>query len=99
MGLATTPQLWKNMHSFLHRVHPTINLAEVNDDLAGFFNSVPRQQILDSLSALIELYQHREYPRAHFSMSSESTQLRVSVARKAPSQRCRAHPVCCMFLI
>ena len=62
MGLATTPQLWKNMHSFLHRVHPTIHLAEVNDDLVGFFNSVPRQQILDSLSALIELYQRREYP-------------------------------------
>ena len=55
MGLATTPQLWKNMHSFLHRVHPTIHLAEVNDDLVGFFNSVPRQQILDSLSALLDL--------------------------------------------
>ena len=51
------------MHRFLHRVHPTIHLAEVNDDLAGFFNSVSRQQILDSLSALIELYQHREYPQ------------------------------------
>ena len=63
MGLAATPQLWKNMHRFLHRVHPTIHLAEVNDDLVGFFNSVPRQQILDSLSALIELYQHREYPQ------------------------------------
>ena len=63
MGLATTPQLWKSMHSFLHRIHPTIHLAEVNDDLVGFFNSVPRKQILDSLSALIELYQSSEYPK------------------------------------
>ena len=63
MGLATTPQLWKSMHSFLHRIHPAIHLAEVNDDLVGFFNSVPRKQILDSLSALIELYQSSEYPK------------------------------------
>ena len=63
MGLATTPQLWKSLHGFLHRTHPTVHLAEVNDDLVGFFNSVPRQQILDSLSALIQLYQDREYPQ------------------------------------
>ena len=54
MGLATTPQLWKSLRGFLHRTHPTVHLAEVNDDLVGFFNAVPRQQILDSLSALID---------------------------------------------
>ena len=47
VGLATTPQLWKSLHGFLHRIPPTVHLAEVNDDLVGFFNSVPRQQILD----------------------------------------------------
>ena len=50
MGLATTPQLWKSFHVFLQKTHPTVHLAEVNDDVVGFFfNSVPRQQILDSL--------------------------------------------------
>ena len=63
MGLATSPKLWKSMHDFLRRTHPTIHLAEINDDLVDFFNSVPRQQILDSLSALIRLYQDREYPQ------------------------------------
>ena len=63
MGLATTPQLWKSLHGFLYRTHPTVHLAEVNDDLVSFFNSVPRQQILDSLLALIRLYQDREYPQ------------------------------------
>ena len=61
MGLATTPKLWKSMHDFLRRTHPTIHLAEINDDLVGFFNS--RQQILDSLPAVIRLYQDREYPQ------------------------------------
>ena len=61
-GLATTPQLWKSLHDFLRRTHPTVHLAEVNDDLVGFFNSVPRQQILDSLSRLVALYQEREFP-------------------------------------
>ena len=68
MGLATTSQLWKSLHGFLYRTHPTVHLAEVNDDLVGFFNSVPRQQILDSLLALIRLYQDREYPQ-HISVS------------------------------
>ena len=39
---------------FLRRSPSEVHLAEVNDDLVGFFNSVPRQQILDSLS--IPLY-------------------------------------------
>ena len=46
----------------LRRTHPTVHLAEANDDLVGFFNSVPRQQILDSLSRLVALYQAREFP-------------------------------------
>ncbi|OLQ10224.1 hypothetical protein AK812_SmicGene6116 [Symbiodinium microadriaticum] len=40
MGLATSPKLWKSMHDFLRRTHPTIHLAEINDDLVDFFNSV-----------------------------------------------------------
>ena len=62
MGMATTPQLWKSLHEFLQRAHSTVHLAEVNDDLVGFFNSVPRQQILDSLSRLVALYQERDFP-------------------------------------
>ena len=63
MGMATTPQLWQSLHDFLQRTRPTIHLAEVNDDLVGFFNSVPRQQILDSLSRLVTLYQERDFLR------------------------------------
>ena len=62
MGLAATPQLWKSLHELLQRTHPTVHLAEVNDDSVGFFNSAPRQQILDSLSRLVHLYQAREFP-------------------------------------
>ena len=60
--MVTAPQLWKSLHDFLQRTHPTVHLAEVNDDLVGFFNSVPRQQILDSLSRLVALYQERDFP-------------------------------------
>ena len=62
MGMATTPQLWKSLHEFLQRTPSAVHLAEVNDDLVGFFNSVPRQQILDSLSRLVGLYQERDFP-------------------------------------
>ena len=62
MGMPTTPQLLTSLHDFLQRTHPTIHLAEVNDDLVGFFNSVPRQQLLDSLSRLVALYQERDFP-------------------------------------
>ena len=60
--MATTPQLWKSLHEFLQRTPSAVHLAEVNDDLVGFFNSVPRQQILDSLSRLVGLYQERDFP-------------------------------------
>ena len=36
MGLATTPQRWKSLHDFLQRTHPSVHIAEVNDDLVGF---------------------------------------------------------------
>ena len=62
MGMATTPQLWKSLHEFLQRTPLAVHLAEVNDDLVGFFNSVPRQQILDSLSRLVGPYQERDFP-------------------------------------
>ena len=58
MGLVTTPQLWRSMHDFLRRTHSA---------LVGFFNSVPRQQILNSLSILVQLYSDRNYP-SHISV-------------------------------
>ena len=67
MGLATTPQLWRSLHEFLRRTPSEVHLAEVNDDLVGFFNSVPRQQILDSLSILVQMYSDRHYP-SHISV-------------------------------
>ena len=68
MGSATTPQLWRSRQEFLRRTHSAVHLAEVNDDLVGFFNSVPRQQFLDSLSMLVQMYTDRNYP-LHISVS------------------------------
>ena len=45
-GNSLGPQLWSDLHNFLQRTPSDVHLDEINDDLVGFFNSVPRQQIL-----------------------------------------------------
>ena len=52
-GMASMPQIWKELHSFL--ADPTSGpLTEWNDDLVGFFNAVPRADILKAVSHLVE---------------------------------------------
>ena len=39
-----------------------VDLPEINDDLVGFFNSVPREQILHSLGRLAQMYKQQKNP-------------------------------------
>ena len=61
-GLEPTPIIWQRLHEFFKRTPAESHLLEVNDDLVGFFNSVPREQILHSLDALISKYLSLGYP-------------------------------------
>ena len=57
LGQLTTPCIWKAIHDIFQSPDDSIHLAEINDDLIGFFNSVPRDAIQDALDALISDFQ------------------------------------------
>ena len=54
LGLESLPQLWKRIHNFLSATHVSLHLVENNDDLIGFFNSVPQSAILDAVKCLLD---------------------------------------------
>ena len=56
LGLDTMPRLWQRMHTFFRDTPSEVHLQEVNDDLIGFFNSVPRLEILRALDCLMAEY-------------------------------------------
>ena len=56
LGLDTMPRLWQRMHTFFRDTPSEVHLQEVNDDLVGFFNSVPRLEILRALDCLMTEY-------------------------------------------
>ena len=52
-GMQSMPQLWKSLHSYW--VKPTGQYdKEWNDDLVGFFNAVPRKDILQEVIDITE---------------------------------------------
>ena len=56
LGMYSLPRLWQELHQFLRTTHPSVHLFEANDDLIGFFNSVPRSDILQALRQLLADY-------------------------------------------
>ena len=55
-GLASMPVIWKQLHTFFNCPDTTV-FEEWNDDLVGFFNAVPRQDILEAVSDLVKNFQ------------------------------------------
>ena len=58
-GNASTPELWKALHTYMHTTSTSIHLNMINDDLVGFFNSVPHQKLQHSLHILIHQWRHK----------------------------------------
>ena len=59
MGQLAVPQIWQAVHHFLSETPLDIHLQAVNDDLVGFFNSVPQHRLLDAVNSLILEWKHR----------------------------------------
>ena len=51
------PEIWSQIHRFLHEMPSSVLLGEFNDDLVGFFNHVPREMIVSALQMLTQDYQ------------------------------------------
>ena len=44
-GIQPTPRIWQNIKQYFDNTDDTVTLAFHNDDLVGFFNSVPQDQV------------------------------------------------------
>ena len=54
MGQLAVPQIWSRIHTFFRDTPTDFVLANINDDLVGFFNSVPQDRLLDAINSLIQ---------------------------------------------
>ena len=70
------PEIWRQIHQFLHEMPSSVRLCEFNDDLVGFFNSVPREMIVSALQMLIQDYQ-RDIRMSMFTIVDASGSLPV----------------------
>jgi len=62
MGTKAVPTIFQHLHEFLRHMPPHTDLDEtthyepLNDDLVGFFNSIPQQDIISSTNQLLAMY-------------------------------------------
>ena len=54
------PEIWRQVQQFLPDMPSSVTLLEFNDDLVGFFNSVPREMIVSELQRLIQDYYQQD---------------------------------------
>jgi len=53
-GQLSTSQIWKKIRSFLQDTPAEIMLGCINDDLIGFFNSVPQERLVQAVSDVVQ---------------------------------------------
>eukprot|EP00438_Fugacium_kawagutii_P027131 Skav225194 [mRNA] locus=scaffold3065:150056:151534:+ [translate_table: standard] len=63
-GHDTLPSIFAKLHRYLHHLPIDIDLKIYNQDLAGFFTSIPAERILRAVSDLLNDY-HALHPHLH----------------------------------
>ena len=58
-GHETSPMIWRRLHTFLVNHDSSVQLTVLNDDLVGFFNSIPQSKILLAVSLLLRSFQEK----------------------------------------
>ena len=71
-GQLSIPNLWKQLHTHFHTTPDDIHLTAINDDLVGFFNSVPQQRLVDAVISLCTRWQSQR-PTTTLSIDIQST--------------------------
>ena len=59
-GQLSIPQLWQHFHTYLTQVPTDITLHATNDDLVGFFRSVPQHRLIDAVHSLVQHWQQQQ---------------------------------------
>ena len=97
MGQLAVPQIWQCVHQFLAETPLDVDLHAVNDDLVGFFNSVPQDRLLDAVNSLILEWKHRHPDKVlSVDMSQRGNPLHLSYVGKihgAPKKTKVIHPI------
>ena len=58
-GQQSVPEIWNTIHLVFREIPEEVHLQFLNDDLVGFFNSVPQNRLLDAVHALIISWKER----------------------------------------
>ena len=91
-GQLSTPQLWHHFHEYLQRTPASVDLHAVNDDLVGFFNSVPQDRLIQAVQSLVNRWQHT-FSTPTITVDTHTTGDPIQLAhigrhhRKHPTQR------------
>ena len=59
-GQLSIPQLWRHFHCYLTQTPTDVALHATNDDLVGFFNSVPQHRLIDAVHSMIQQRQTQQ---------------------------------------
>ena len=52
----SVPQIWSAIHALVAQCPAHLDLELLNDDLVGFFNSVPEVRILEAVDMLVRMF-------------------------------------------
>ena len=81
-GLQTLPEIFQELHAFLCSAPIDIPLQQHNEDLVGFFTSLPIEQIMESVSHLVTQYaakQNADSPEISFTVQLAATEPKFRV--------------------
>ena len=83
MGQLAVPQIWSRIHAFFNDAPTEFTFGDINDDLVGFFNSVPQDRLLDAINSLITEWQDRhDQVTLSVDMSQRGNPLQLSYVGK-----------------
>ena len=71
-GIRPTPRIWQNIKQYFDNTDDAVTLAFHNDDLVGFFNSVPQDQVCAAVAQLLAEHQ-RDRPSSVYSVETQAT--------------------------
>ena len=75
-GHQSLPEIFQGLHHYLSTVEEDIELREFNQDLVGFFSSLPTDQIMAAVNRLIDSYAAMQ--KTDFQLIKFTVQLRAS---------------------
>ena len=83
MGQLAVPQIWSRIHAFFKETSTEFTFDNINDDLVGFFNSVPQDRPLDAINSLITQWQDQhDQVTLSVDMSQRGNPLQLSYVGK-----------------